>query len=84
MRWLRSGAIKASRVIDSGRVCNCAERVFVTRVVADEFISKMTAAMAATRYGDLQVGHRRPTDATVSRVYAHPDGVHRVLIPRSC
>ena len=49
---LAVGAIKASRVINSGQVCNCAERVYVTRGVADEFISKMTAAMAATRYGD--------------------------------
>ena len=49
---LAVGAIKASRVINSGQVCNCAERVYVTRGVAYEFISKMTAAMAATRYGD--------------------------------
>ncbi|MDO6515190.1 aldehyde dehydrogenase [Neptuniibacter sp. 2_MG-2023] len=45
-------AIKNSRVINSGQVCNCAERVYVHASVADEFISKMTAAMAETTYGD--------------------------------
>lgn len=48
-------AIHGSRVINSGQVCNNAERVYVTRGVADEFIEKMTKAMAATRYGDPQV-----------------------------
>lgn len=52
---LAVNAIKASRVINTGQVCNCAERVYVTRGVADEFISKMTRAMAATRYGDPSV-----------------------------
>ena len=28
-------AVKASRVINSGQVCNCAERVYVQRSVAD-------------------------------------------------
>ncbi|MFB9620570.1 aldehyde dehydrogenase [Brooklawnia cerclae] len=45
-------SIKASRVINTGQVCNCAERVYVTRGVADEFISRMTDAIAATKYGD--------------------------------
>jgi lactaldehyde dehydrogenase/glycolaldehyde dehydrogenase len=45
-------AIKASRVINSGQVCNCAERVYVQRSVADEFVEKLTAAMSATHYGD--------------------------------
>jgi lactaldehyde dehydrogenase/glycolaldehyde dehydrogenase len=45
-------AITASRVINSGQVCNCAERVYVERKVADQFIDKVAAAMAATRYGD--------------------------------
>lgn len=48
-------AIKASRVINTGQVCNCAERVYVERKVADEFIGKMARAMAATRYGDPSV-----------------------------
>jgi lactaldehyde dehydrogenase / glycolaldehyde dehydrogenase len=45
-------AIKASRVINSGQVCNCAERVYVQRKVASEFVDKLSAAMKATHYGD--------------------------------
>jgi len=45
-------AIKTSRVINSGQVCNCAERVYVQRKVADQLVDKLTAAMKATRYGD--------------------------------
>lgn len=45
-------AITASRVINSGQVCNCAERVYVAGAVADEFTDKLTAAMQATRWGD--------------------------------
>jgi len=45
-------AVKASRVINSGQVCNCAERVYVERSVADQFVDKLTAAMKATRFGD--------------------------------
>jgi len=45
-------AVKASRVINSGQVCNCAERVYVERSVADRFVDKLTAAMKATRFGD--------------------------------
>ena len=45
-------AVKASRVINSGQVCNCAERVYVQRSVADRFVDKLTAAMKATRFGD--------------------------------
>jgi len=33
-------AVKASRVINSGQVCNCAERVYVQRKVADEFVGQ--------------------------------------------
>jgi len=49
---LAVNAIKASRVINSGQVCNCAERVYVERKVADQFIDRIASAMAATRYGD--------------------------------
>jgi len=45
-------AIKASRVINSGQVCNCAERVYVQRSVAGEFVDKLNAAMKSTHYGD--------------------------------
>jgi len=45
-------AIKASRVINSGQVCNCAERVYVQRGVAREFVDKLCTAMQSTHYGD--------------------------------
>jgi len=45
-------AIKASRVINSGQVCNCAERVYVQRTVADQFVERLSAAMKDTRFGD--------------------------------
>ncbi|HTX40170.1 MAG TPA: aldehyde dehydrogenase [Bryobacteraceae bacterium] len=45
-------AVKASRVINSGQVCNCAERVYVQRGIADQFVEKLTAAMKTTRFGD--------------------------------
>ena len=45
-------AITASRVINGGQVCNCAERVYVQRKVAAEFADKLTQSMQASRYGD--------------------------------
>jgi lactaldehyde dehydrogenase/glycolaldehyde dehydrogenase len=45
-------AIKDSRVINSGQVCNCAERVYVQSRVADEFVDKLAAAMKSTRFGN--------------------------------
>nr|WP_231731377.1 aldehyde dehydrogenase [Lampropedia cohaerens] len=45
-------AIHQSRIINTGQVCNCAERVYVERRVADEFINRIAQAMQATKYGD--------------------------------
>ncbi|NUT83432.1 aldehyde dehydrogenase [Pseudomonas brassicacearum] len=45
-------AIRDSRIINTGQVCNCAERVYVERKVTDQFIERISAAMSATRYGD--------------------------------
>lgn len=45
-------AVKASRIINSGQVCNCAERVYVHRSVAVEFIDKLAQAMRRTHFGD--------------------------------
>jgi len=45
-------AIRASRILNSGQVCNCAERAYVHESVADEFIDKFTKAMADTKVGD--------------------------------
>lgn len=49
---LAVNAIRSSRIINTGQVCNCAERVYVQRGVADEFIARIANAMEATRYGD--------------------------------
>lgn len=44
--------VVASRVIFSGQVCNCAERVYVEEGIYDEFMERLSAAMAAVTYGD--------------------------------
>ena len=45
-------AITASRVINTGQVCNCAERVYVQPNVADEFVSKLKMSMEQVTFGD--------------------------------
>ncbi len=45
-------AVKNSRVVNSGQVCNCAERVYVDRRVADEFTTKLSAAMSKLSFGN--------------------------------
>jgi len=45
-------AIKSSRVINSGQVCNCAERVYVHKRIANDFIEQLTQAMRETKFGD--------------------------------
>lgn len=49
---LAAKALVASRVINTGQVCNCAERVYVQRSVAEALTDKLVQRMAATRYGD--------------------------------
>lgn len=49
---LAVNALVASRVINTGQVCNCAERVYVQRSVAEALTDKLVQRMAATRYGD--------------------------------
>ena len=45
-------AIRASRIINTGQVCNCAERVYVHQSVAAEFTERIVAAMRQTVVGD--------------------------------
>lgn len=45
-------AVKDSRIINSGQVCNCAERVYVHSSIADEFTHKLSVAMSSSRCGD--------------------------------
>lgn len=49
---LAATAIRNSKIINSGQVCNCVERVYVERKVADEFIDKISSQMSTVRYGD--------------------------------
>lgn len=45
-------AIVDSRVINTGQVCNCAERVYVHEKIKDEFTSRLVEAMKQVKYGD--------------------------------
>lgn len=45
-------AIKASRIINTGQVCNCVERVYVHESIVEEFIEKIAAEMSLTKYGN--------------------------------
>ncbi len=49
---LAATAIHASRVINTGQVCNCAERVYVQRGAHDALVAKLTVLFNDTRYGD--------------------------------
>lgn len=49
---LAATAIQASRVINSGQVCNCAERIYVQRCVAEAFTAKLVEKMKAARFGN--------------------------------
>jgi len=49
---LAARCIRASRIRNTGQVCNCAERVYVHEAVADAFLGKITQAMEHTRFGD--------------------------------
>lgn len=49
---LAAQAIYDSRVINTGQVCNCAERVYVQREVHDALVQKLTVLFEGTRYGD--------------------------------
>jgi lactaldehyde dehydrogenase/glycolaldehyde dehydrogenase len=45
-------SILASRVGNTGQICNCAERVYVHSSLKDAFTEKMIAAMKTVRFGD--------------------------------
>ncbi len=49
---LAARAIRDSRTINTGQVCNCAERVYVERSVADRFTEKVADLMRQTTFGD--------------------------------
>lgn len=45
-------AIVSSRIINTGQVCNCAERVYVQEGVYDEFVSRISEAMKQVTFGN--------------------------------
>lgn len=45
-------SIIASRVINTGQVCNCAERVYVDKKVKDKFMEKLVDGMAKVKVGN--------------------------------
>lgn len=45
-------AIVDSRVINTGQVCNCAERVYVQKGIYDRFVNKLGEAMKSVAFGD--------------------------------
>ncbi|HSV81394.1 MAG TPA: aldehyde dehydrogenase [Ramlibacter sp.] len=49
---LAANAVYQSRILNSGQVCNCAERVYVERSVVGAFTEKIVALMKSTTYGD--------------------------------
>jgi lactaldehyde dehydrogenase/glycolaldehyde dehydrogenase len=49
---LAANAVYQSRILNSGQVCNCAERVYVERSIVPQFTEKVVALMKATTYGD--------------------------------
>lgn len=65
-------AIIASRVINTGQVCNCAERVYVDRQIKDIFIDKLLQGMAQVKVGnpslrsDLDMGPLIDASALIS------------------
>ena len=49
---LAANAIYHSRILNSGQVCNCAERVYVERSVVPAFTEKIVALMKSATFGD--------------------------------
>ncbi|GLU28055.1 aldehyde dehydrogenase [Brucella sp. NBRC 12950] len=52
---LAAKAIFDSRVINTGQVCNCAERVYVEREIHDALVARLKVLFEGTRYGDPSV-----------------------------
>lgn len=49
---LATKAIVASRVINTGQVCNCAERIYVQKGIYDKFLEKLTSLMQEVKFGN--------------------------------
>jgi lactaldehyde dehydrogenase/glycolaldehyde dehydrogenase len=49
---LAANAVYQSRILNTGQVCNCVERVYVERSILPQFTDKVVALMESTTYGD--------------------------------
>ena len=64
---LAVNAIVSSKVIFSGQVCNCAERVYVEESIHDEFMEMVTAKMSAVKVEDAFSSNNPDMSAMVSK-----------------
>ncbi|MBU2950858.1 aldehyde dehydrogenase [Tamlana agarivorans] len=64
---LAVNAVVSSKVIFSGQVCNCAERVYVEDSIYDEFMDKVTVKMNEVKVEDAFAGNNPDMSAMVSK-----------------
>lgn len=60
-------AIVSSKVIFSGQVCNCAERVYVQDDIYDEFVERITKKMSEVTIDDALTGTNADMSSLVSK-----------------
>ena len=64
---LALNSIVSSKVIFSGQVCNCAERVYVEDSIYDEFVDKLTKKMSKVSIEDALTGVNADMSSLVSK-----------------
>jgi len=64
---LAVNAVVSSRIIYSGQVCNCAERVYVEESIHDQFLEMVTAKMKAIKVEDAFSENNPDMSALVSK-----------------
>tara|TARA_R110002033_G_scaffold168387_2_gene208158 strand:+ start:1678 stop:3117 length:1440 start_codon:yes stop_codon:yes gene_type:complete len=64
---LALNSIVSSKVIFSGQVCNCAERVYVQDSIYDEFVEKLTKKMSKVTIEDALTGTNADMSSLVSQ-----------------
>ncbi|MHA7943656.1 aldehyde dehydrogenase [Formosa sp. 3Alg 14/1] len=64
---LALNSVVASKVIFSGQVCNCAERVYVEDSIYDEFVEKLTKKMSEVTVEDALTGVNADMSSLVSK-----------------
>ncbi|WP_282122084.1 aldehyde dehydrogenase [Algibacter mikhailovii] len=64
---LAINSVVSSKVIFSGQVCNCAERVYVEDSIYDEFVDKLTKKMSEVTIDDALTGTNADMSSLVSQ-----------------